>query len=83
MSPEPIPVPAPQGEAVEIQALRASGSGGFQSFGGAGFGALPIAHEVSESGGLTVTANGSVKVSADEAYVIVIPDRFYGPGGPE
>ena len=51
LSPEPIPVPAPQGEAVEIQALPASGSGGFLSFGGAGFGALPISHEVSESGG--------------------------------
>ena len=83
LSPEPIPVPAPQGEAVEVQALPASGSGGFLSLSGSGFGALPISHEVSESGGLTVTANGSVKVSADEAYVIVIPDRFYGPGGPE
>ena len=83
LSPEPIPVPAPQGEAVEVQALPASGSGGFLSLSGAGFGALPISHEVSESGGLTITANGSVTVSADEAYVIVIPDRFYGPGGPE
>ena len=42
LSPEPIPVPARQGEAVEVQALPASGSGGFLSFGGAGFGALPI-----------------------------------------
>ena len=83
LSPEPIPVPAPQGEAVEVQALPASGSGGFLSFGGAGFGAPPIVQEVTESGGLTVTANGSVTVSADEAYVIVIPDRFYGRGGPE
>ena len=83
LSPEPIPVPARQGEAVEVQALPPSGSGGFLSFGGAGFGALPIAQRVSEAGGLTITANGSVKVSADEAYVIVIPDRFYGRGGPE
>ena len=83
LSPEPIPVPAPQGEAVEVQALPASGSGGFQSFGGAGFGAPPIAQEVTEAVGLTVTANGSVKVSADEAYVVVIPEQFYGPGGPE
>ena len=83
LSPAPIPVPAPQGEAVEVQALPASGSGGFLSFGGAGFGALPIAQEVTESGGLTVTANGSVKVSADEAYVVVIPAQFYGPTGPE
>ena len=83
LSPEPIPVPAPHGEAVEVQALPAFGSGGFLSFGGAGFGALPISHEVSESGGLTVTANGSVTVSADEAYVVVIPEQFYGPTGPE
>ena len=83
LSPEPIPVPAPQGEAVEVQALPASGSGGFLSFGDSGFGALPIAQEVTESGGLTVTANGSVKVSADEAYVVVIPEQFYGPTGPE
>ena len=83
LSPEPVLVPAPQGEAVEVQALPASGSGGFLSFGVAGFGALPIAQEVTEAVGLTVTANGSVKVSADEAYVIMIPDRFYGPTGPE
>ena len=83
LSPEPIPVPAPQGEAVEVQALPASGSGGFLSFGGAGFGALHIAQEVTEAVGLTVTANGSVKVSADVAYVVVIPEQFYGPTGPE
>ena len=83
LSPEPIPVPAPQGEAVEVQALPASGSGGFLSLSGAGFGALPIAQEVTEAGGLTVTANGSVKVSADEVYVVVIPEQFYSPGGPE
>ena len=56
LSPEPIPVPARQGEAVEVQALPASGSGEagrlmaykqnqrttsvFLSFGVAGFGAL-------------------------------------------
>ena len=58
LSPEPIPVPARQGEAVEVLALPASGSGGFLSFGVAGFGALPIAQRVSEAGGLTITANG-------------------------
>ena len=83
LSPEPIPVPAPQGQAVEVQAVPAAGSvASLYRFAG-GFSALPIAQEVSEAGGLTVTANSSVKVSADEAYVIVIPDRFYGPGGPE
>ena len=82
LSPEPIPVPAPQGEAVEVQALPASGSGGFLSLGGAPKPAPPIAQEAV---GLTVTANGSVKVSADEAYVyvLVIPEQFYGPTGPE
>ena len=83
LSPEPIPVPAPQGQVVEVQAVPAAGPvASLYRFAG-GFSALPIAQEVSEAGGLTVTANSSVKVSADEAYVIVIPDRFYGPGGPE
>ena len=83
LSPEPIPVPAPQGQVVEVQAVPAAGpAASLYRFAG-GFSALPIAQEVSEAGGLTVTANSSVKVSADEAYVIVIPDRFYGPGGPE
>ena len=83
LSPEPIPVPAPQGQAAEVQAVPAAGPvASLYRFAG-GFSALPIAQEVSEAGGLTVTANSSVKVSADEAYVIVIPEQFYGPGGPE
>ena len=48
-----------------------------------GPGALPTASGLSEVGGLTVTASGSVKAAADEAYVVVIPERFYGPTGPE
>ena len=83
LSPEPIPVPAPQGEVVVVQDVPALGPAAFLYSGVDGFGALPIAQRVSEAGGLTITANGSVTVSADEAYVIVIPDRFYGPGGPE
>ena len=83
LSPEPISVPEPQGQAFEVQAVPASAPvASLYRFAG-GFSALPIAQEVSEAGGLTVTANGSVKVSADEAYVIVIPEQFYGPGGPE
>ena len=35
------------------------------------------------TGGLTATANGSTTVPADDAYVVVIPEQFYGPGGPE
>ena len=76
---EAISVPELSGQAVEVQAAPSV----FLSRGAEGFSALHIAQEVSESGGLTVTANGSVTVSADEAYVIVIPDRFYGPEGPE
>ena len=76
---EAISVPELSGQAVEVQAAPSV----FLSRGAEGFSALHIAQEVSESGGLTVTANDSVTVSADEAYVIVIPDRFYGPEGPE
>ncbi len=36
-----------------------------------------------QTGGLTATANGSVKSTADEAYVVVIPEQLYGPNGPE
>ena len=35
------------------------------------------------TGGLTATANGSTTVPADDAYVVIIPEQFYGPGGPE
>ena len=76
---EAISVPELSGQAVEVQAAPSV----FLSRGAEGFSALHIAQEVSESGALTVTANGSVTVSADEAYVIVISDRFYGPEGPE
>ena len=30
-----------------------------------------------------MSAIGSVTVAADEAYVIVVPEQFYGPSGPE
>lgn len=38
---------------------------------------------VPTEGGLTVSAIGSVTVSADEAHVVVVPERFYGPSGRE
>lgn len=38
---------------------------------------------VPTEGGLTVSAIGSVSVAPDEAYVVVVPERFYGPSGPE
>ena len=79
----PTSVDGPQSQVVVVQDVPALGPAAFLYSGVDGFGALPIAQRVSEAGGLTITANGSVTVSADEAYVIVIPDRFYGPGGPE
>ena len=33
-------------------------------------------------GALTVSAIGSVTVAADEAYVVIAPEQFYGPSGP-
>ena len=77
-----LPPESPE-QVVEFQALPGPTSGAFVSLGGTGFGTLPISQELSEAGGLTVTAVGSVTVSANEAYVIVIPEQFYGPGGPE
>ena len=35
------------------------------------------------AGSLTVSAIGTVTVAPDEAYVVVIPERDYGPSGPE
>ena len=43
----------------------------------------PQSDEADEAGGLLAVANGSMTVTADEAYVVVIPERFYGPRGPE
>ena len=34
-------------------------------------------------GSLTVSAIGTVTVAPDEAYVVVIPERDYGPSGPQ
>ena len=34
------------------------------------------------TGGLTATANGSMIVSADEAYVVIIPEQFLRPRRP-
>ena len=33
-------------------------------------------------GALTVSAIGSVTVAADEAYVVIAPEQYYGPSGP-
>ena len=90
LTPEPTTVLQPAGQAVEVQAVEvratpvpAAGSFAPLSRVVEGFSALPVAQELSEAGGLTVTASGSVKAAADEAYVVVIPERFYGPSGPE
>ena len=39
--------------------------------------------QLSAAGGLTVSVSGSVTVTADEVYVVVIPEQFYGRSGPE
>ena len=46
------------------------------------FNLSPLGQFPSGTGGLTVSAIGSVTVSADEAYVIVVPEQRYGPSGP-
>ena len=71
------------GQVVEFQSSPPLTSGAFVSLGSTGFGAPFIAKELSEAGGLTVTAVGSVTALANEAYVIVIPEQLYGPVGPE
>ena len=44
---------------------------------------LSIARQSGGVSGLTVSVNGSVTVEADEAYVVVVPERSFGPGGPQ
>ena len=73
----------PTEQPVEVETLLSPASGAFLSVGGSGFGGLPLSQELGEAGGLTVTAAGSVTASANEAHVIVIPEQFYGPAGPE
>ena len=43
----------------------------------------PTLQNVGGTGGLTVSAVGSVTVAADEAYVIIIPEQIYSSSGPE
>ena len=47
------------------------------------FSLSPIPQMMPVKGGLTVSATGSVTVAADEAYVVIFPEQFYGPSGPE
>ena len=44
---------------------------------------ITFAPQSDETAGLVAVANSSLTVTADEAYVVVIPQRFYGPRGPE
>ncbi len=43
----------------------------------------PLPQTMAAEGSLTVSAVGTVTVAPDEAYVVVIPERDYGPSGPE
>ena len=72
--------PEPRGSVVEPQVMRAPA---FSSVLLRDSGTLSNAQELSEPGGFTVTAHGSVTVSADAAHVVVVHEQFYGPGGPE
>ena len=90
VAPEPVQVLEPAVQPVEVRAsatpapVRVASLSRFaEGFSALGSSALPAAQELSEAGGFTVTASGSVTVTADEAYVVVIPERFYGPSGPE
>ena len=85
VAPEPTQVPEPQVQVVEVHATPVPAPVRVASLSKAfdGFSALPISAELTQAKGLTVTASGSVIVAADEAYVVVIPERFYGPRGPE
>lgn len=53
-------------------------AGGFESFHFS-----PAPQTTPTQGGITVSAVGSVTRSADEAYVVMIPERFYGAYGRE
>ena len=67
--------------------VRASGSASAPSLsllrGVDRFNLSPLGQFAGGTGGLTVSAIGSVTVPADEAYVIVVPEQRYGPSGPE
>ncbi len=43
----------------------------------------PLLQDQARTGGLTVSAVGSVTRPADEAYIIIAPDPYYGASGPE
>ena len=54
---------------------------GSDSIGGLSLSPLP--QTMAGEGTLTVSAIGTVTVAPDEAYVVVIPERDFGPSGPE
>ncbi len=60
--------------------LSAGLSSGWFSYGSH---SSPSPQTVPAGGGLTVSAIGAVTVEADEAYVVVVPEQYYGPSGPE
>ena len=70
-----------QGSLVLLRSRSAAAPSGSGSIGG--FGLSPAPQTFAAEGSLTVSAIGSVTVAADEAYVVVIPERDYGPSGPE
>ena len=65
--------------------LLSSRSAGVHSGPGSigGFSLSPAPQAFAAAGSLTVAAIGSVTVAANEAYVVVVPERNFGPSGPE
>ena len=67
--------------------VRASGSSSAPSVsllrGADRFNLSPLGQFAGGTGGLTVSAIGSVTVPADEAYIIVVPEQRFGSSGPE
>ncbi len=68
-------------EAGDLRSLSAPLAGVRSNVGSASLSSLSDTQ--ASLGGLTVSAVGSVSLPADEAYVILVPEQYYGPAGPE
>ncbi len=88
----PMPTAAPRAESRTGGAsggLMVLGSHSAAAPSGPGLGSIgglslsPLPQSMAAEGSLTVSAVGTVTVAPDEAYVVVIPERDYGPSGPE
>ena len=82
-SPQVVGEPWNPGGSITVRASGSSAAPSVSLLRGADrFNLSPLGQFPGGTGGLTVSAIGSVTVSADEAYVIVVPEQRYGPSGP-